>query len=129
MARSRSNIAAIARHVDVELSIDDWQQYGLNVPLLVNLQPAGEYLGEDYFRAGGVPAVISQLMQHGLIRKDAATVNGRTIGENCNDVAIEDEDVIRPFDRPLILATGSYEGGCEVEGPGRRRASGHSGGG
>lgn len=100
------HIAAIARHIGVELSIDDWQQYGLDVPLLVNLQPAGEYLGEDYFRAGGVPAVIYQLMQHGFIREDALTANGRTIGENCRDAAIEDEDVIRPFDRPLKTEAG-----------------------
>lgn len=100
------HIAAIARHIGVELSIDDWQQYGLDVPLLVNLQPAGEYLGEDYFRAGGVPAVIYQLMQHGFIRQDALTANGRTIGENCRDAAIEDEDVIRPFDRPLKTEAG-----------------------
>ncbi len=100
------HIAAIARHIGVELSIDDWQQYGLDVPLLVNLQPAGDYLGEDYFRAGGVPAVISQLMQHGFIREDAVTANGRTIGENCRDAAIENEDVIRPFDRPLKTEAG-----------------------
>lgn len=100
------HIAAIARHIGVELSIDDWQQYGLDVPLLVNLQPAGEYLGEDYFRAGGVPAVISQLMQNGLIREKAITANGRTIGENCREAAIADEDVIRPFDRPLKQKAG-----------------------
>ena len=95
------HLAAIARHIGVELTIDDWQEYGLSVPLLVNLQPAGAYLGEDYYRAGGVPAVVSELMKQGLIRTDALTVNGRTIGNNCSNSAIEDEDVIRPFDRPL----------------------------
>lgn len=100
------HIAAIARHIGVELSIDEWQEYGLDVPLLVNLQPAGDYLGEDYFRAGGVPAVISQLLQHGLIRENAMTANGRTVGENCRNIAIEDEDVIRPFDRPLKMQSG-----------------------
>jgi dihydroxy-acid dehydratase len=95
------HIAAIARHIGVELSIDEWQKHGHNVPLLVNLQPAGEYLGEDYYRAGGVPAVVAQLMKQGLIREGALTVNGRTIGENCRGAEIEDEDVIRPFERPL----------------------------
>ena len=95
------HLAAIARHIGAELTIDDWQEFGLSVPLLVNLQPAGEYLGEDYYRAGGVPAVVSELLKQGLIRADALTVNGRSIGNNCSDAVIEDEEVIRPFDRPL----------------------------
>jgi dihydroxy-acid dehydratase len=95
------HLAAIARHIGAELTIDDWQEYGLSVPLLVNLQPAGEYLGEDYYRAGGVPAVISELLKQGLIRADALTVNGRSIGDNCSNAIIEDEEVIRPFERPL----------------------------
>jgi dihydroxy-acid dehydratase len=95
------HLNAIARHVGVELSLDDWQTHGLDVPLLVNLQPAGDYLGEDYYRAGGVPAVVAQLMRKGLIREHAATVNGRSIGENCRNAGIEDEDVIRPIERPL----------------------------
>jgi len=64
-------------------TIEDWQQYGLDVPLLVNLQPAGEYLGEDYYRAGGVPALVAQLIGADLIDKSALTVSGRTLGENC----------------------------------------------
>jgi dihydroxy-acid dehydratase len=95
------HLAAIARHVGAELDLKDWQDYGHKVPLLVNLQPAGDYLGEDYYRAGSVPAVVAELMKHGLIREDAITVNGRSIGDNCRDAVIEDEDVIRPFDRPL----------------------------
>ena len=95
------HLAAIARHTGVELTIDDWQEYGFDIPLLVNLQPAGEYLGEDFCRAGGVPAVISQLIRQGLVREDAVTVNGCKIGDNCRDAEIEDEEVIRPFDRPL----------------------------
>ncbi len=95
------HLAAIARHIGAELSLQDWQDLGRDVPLLVNLQPAGEYLGEDYYRAGGVPAVVNQLMQQGLIDEDALTVNGRTIGDNCRGQEIEDEQVIRPFDRPL----------------------------
>jgi len=95
------HLNALARHIGVELTIDDWQRYGLDVPLLVNLQPAGEYLGEDYYRAGGVPAVIAELMREGLIHENALTVNGRTIGENCRDATILDTKVIRPFKDPL----------------------------
>jgi dihydroxy-acid dehydratase len=95
------HLNAIARHVGVALTLGDWQAHGLDIPLLVNLQPAGDYLGEDYYRAGGVPAVVAQLMGEGLIREEAMTVNGRTIGDNNRGAAIEDEDVIRPFDRPL----------------------------
>ncbi|MFT0861489.1 IlvD/Edd family dehydratase [Ancylobacter sp. G4_0304] len=95
------HLNALARHVGVELSIDDWQTYGEEVPLLVNLQPAGEYLGEDYYHAGGVPAVVNQLMGQGLIAEDAITANGRTLGDNCRAARIEDEAVIRPYERPL----------------------------
>jgi dihydroxy-acid dehydratase len=95
------HMAAIARHMGVELSLDDWQKYGYEVPLLVNLQPAGEYLGEDYHRAGGVPAVVNELMKQGLIREAALTVNGRTIGENCRGREILETSVIRSFDEPL----------------------------
>ncbi len=100
------HILAIARHIGVELKIDDWQTYGHKVPLLVNLQPAGEYLGEDYYHAGGVPAVVNELMKHGLIREDAPTVNGKSIGENCRNRPIEDEKVIRPFETPLKAEAG-----------------------
>jgi dihydroxy-acid dehydratase len=95
------HLIALARHLGVELTIDDWQKFGHEVPLLVNLQPAGEYLGEDFYRAGGVPAVIGQLMKEGLIHLDALTANGRSLGENCANAVIHDEDVIRPFSRPL----------------------------
>ena len=100
------HLNAIARHIGVELSLDDWQAHGRDVPLLVNLQPAGEYLGEDYYRAGGVPAVVAELMRQGLIFEDALTVNGRSIGDNCRDAVIEDEKVIRRFDAPLKEAAG-----------------------
>ncbi len=95
------HLAAIARHLGVELEIDDWQRYGEDIPLLVNLQPAGEYLAEDYYHAGGVPAVYGQLIEHGLIDEEARTVNGRSVGENYRGAVIVDENVIRPFDRPL----------------------------
>ena len=100
------HLAAIARHMGVALSMHDWQEHGHKVPLLVNLQPAGEYLGEDYYHAGGVPAVTSQLIGQGLIREDTMTANGRTIGENCRDAIIEDENVIRPFAHPILNDAG-----------------------
>jgi dihydroxy-acid dehydratase len=100
------HLIALARHVGVELSIDDWQAFGYDVPLLVNLQPAGEYLGEDFYRAGGVPAVVQQLMGQGLIDESAVTANGRTIGDNCRGARILDEAVIRPFARPLTDKAG-----------------------
>jgi dihydroxy-acid dehydratase len=100
------HLNALARHIGVELSIDDWQTYGEDIPLLVNLQPAGEYLGEDYYHAGGVPAVVAQLMTQGLIAEDAITANGHSIGDNCRDVVIADERVIRPFDKPLMEHAG-----------------------
>ncbi|HMN45987.1 MAG TPA: IlvD/Edd family dehydratase [Povalibacter sp.] len=100
------HLNALARHIGVELAIDDWQKYGLDIPLLVNLQPAGEYLGEDYYRAGGVPAIVSELMKQGLINEAALTVNGRSIGENCRDASIAEEAVIRPFDTPLKSKAG-----------------------
>ncbi|MEO8115963.1 MAG: IlvD/Edd family dehydratase [Phenylobacterium sp.] len=100
------HLNALARHVGVELSLDDWQTHGLDVPLLVNLQPAGEYLGEDYYRAGGVPAVVAQLMSRGLIREDVRGVTGKTIGDLCRAAKIQDEAVIRPFDRPLMDRAG-----------------------
>ncbi|RVT43565.1 IlvD/Edd family dehydratase [Sphingobium algorifonticola] len=100
------HLAALARHMGVDLPLKDWETYGHKVPLLVNLQPAGEYLGEDYYRAGGVPAVVAQLMGAGLIHEDALTVNGQTIGDNCRDAMIEDLRVIRPFSEPIVEDAG-----------------------
>jgi dihydroxy-acid dehydratase len=95
------HLNALARHIGVDLKVEEWQEFGEEVPLIVNLMPAGEYLGEDYHHAGGVPAVVNQLMQHGLINEGAMTVNGKTMGENCKNAVIEDEKVIRPFTHPL----------------------------
>jgi dihydroxy-acid dehydratase len=100
------HLVALARHMGVDHVLQDWEDFGRHAPLLVNMQPAGEYLGEDYHRAGGVPAVTAQLIAAGLIREDALTVNGLTIGENCRGRPILDEDVIRPFDRPLLAEAG-----------------------
>jgi dihydroxy-acid dehydratase len=100
------HINAIARHLNVPVSIDDWQTVGHKVPLLVNLQPAGQYLGEDFQHAGGVPAVVSELMKHGLIHENVMTVNGKTMGENCRGREIELPDVIRTVDQPLVKDAG-----------------------
>ncbi len=95
------HLNAIARHLGVELAIEDWQEWGEEIPLLVNLQPAGEYLGEDYYHAGGVPAVFGQLIEHDLIEEDVMTVSGKTVGEAYRGAVIVDENVIRPFANPL----------------------------
>ncbi len=100
------HLMALARHAGVELSLQDWETFGLHVPLLVNLQPAGAYLGEDYFHAGGVPAVTGELIKQGLIRTEALTCTGRTVGENCHGAEIVLPDVIRTFDRPLKTEAG-----------------------
>ena len=100
------HLNAIARHIGVELGLDDWEAHGADVPLLVNLQPAGDYLGEDYYRAGGVPAVMGELYRGGLLDGDTVAVNGRTLAENVGQARIVDEDVIRPLARPLMSAAG-----------------------
>jgi dihydroxy-acid dehydratase len=100
------HINAIARHIGVDVTVDDWQTVGHKVPLLVNLQPAGKYLGEDYQHAGGVPAVVSELMKHGLIHENAMTVNGKTMGDNCRNAEIELPDVIRTFETALVQDAG-----------------------
>jgi dihydroxy-acid dehydratase len=100
------HLTAIARHIGIDVPIETWQSHGLDVPLLVNLQPAGEYLGEDYYHAGGVPAVVAQLIAYGLIDEGVMTANGRTIGDNCRGVEIADERVIRRFDDPLVRSAG-----------------------
>ncbi|MEO0980117.1 MAG: IlvD/Edd family dehydratase [Pseudomonadota bacterium] len=101
------HLNGVARHVGVELDNDDWQSLGHDVPLLVNLQPAGEYLGEDYFHAGGVPAVVAELLRHGkLPHPDAVTANGKTIAENCEGIVTDLPDVIKPFDAPMMERAG-----------------------
>src|SRR6185295_13332353 len=100
------HINALARHIGVDLSIEDWQKVGHDVPLLVNMQPAGFYLGEEYHRAGGVPAVVRELMKHKRIHEDALTVNGKTMGDNCRDAPPPDNDVIRAYDKPLVKDAG-----------------------
>ncbi|NNE79812.1 MAG: dihydroxy-acid dehydratase family protein [Silicimonas sp.] len=101
------HLKAVARHLGVDLSNDDWQNLGHKIPLLVNLQPAGEYLGEDYHRAGGVPAVIGELIEAGLLpHPDALTANGKTIGENCGQRRSENTDVIKTAAEPMLQNAG-----------------------
>ena len=95
------HINAIAQHVGVELKIEDWEKIGYDVPLLVNMQPAGEYLGEEYFRAGGLPAVMHELLQAKRLHGDALTINGKTYAENVARAKSSDADVIRPYAKPL----------------------------
>jgi dihydroxy-acid dehydratase len=95
------HINAIAKHIGVDLKITDWEKVGYDVPLLVNIQPAGHYLAEEYYRAGGLPAVMNELLKAGRIHADAITVNGKTMGENVRRARIKNEDVIRPYRKPL----------------------------
>ncbi len=101
-----NHLNAIARHIGVELEVKDWETHGLDVPLLVNLQPAGEYLGEDYHRAGGVPAVVAELIAAGRIHEDAITANGKTMGENCKGKFSWDRAVIKEYANPLMANAG-----------------------
>jgi dihydroxy-acid dehydratase len=100
------HLNAIARHIGVELSLSDWEEHGSDIPLVVNLQPAGKYLGEDFYRAGGVPAVMGQLLRAGLIDGSALTVNGKTVSDNVANAESEDPDVIFPLDAPMKSAAG-----------------------
>jgi dihydroxy-acid dehydratase len=95
------HINAIARHIGVKLTIEDWERVGYDVPLLVNMQPTGKYLGEEYYRAGGLPAVMHELLKAGRLHAEARTVNGKTIGENVQNAEITDANVIRPYNNPL----------------------------
>src|SRR5437773_1797643 len=100
------HINAIARHAGISLGIKDWETIGYDVPLLVNMQPAGKYLGEEYHRAGGLPAVMNELLKAKRIHADALTVNGKTMGENVRRTTIADPDVIRPYRKPLMQKAG-----------------------
>ncbi|MFO0992772.1 MAG: dihydroxy-acid dehydratase, partial [Hyphomicrobiales bacterium] len=101
-----NHLNAIARHIGVQLDVADWEKVGHDVPLLVNLQPAGEYLGEDYHRAGGVPAVVAELIKAKQIHEGALTVNGKTIGENCKGKFSWNRDVIKDYDAPIMKQAG-----------------------
>jgi len=100
------HLIAIARHAGVDLTLEDWQRVGHPIPLLVNCQPAGHYLGEAFHRAGGIPAVMKELLKAGKIHGTAVTVTGRTPAEFLADIEIEDADVIRPYEKPLMEEAG-----------------------
>ena len=100
------HLNAIARHAGVPLTMDDWETLGYDVPLLVNMLPAGKYLGEEYHRAGGLPAVLNELLKAGRLHADVPTINGRTIGENAGGAVIRDTEVIRSYDNPLKQQAG-----------------------
>jgi dihydroxy-acid dehydratase len=100
------HINAIARHVGVKLSIEDWEKIGYDVPLLVNMQPAGEYLGEEYYRAGGLPAVMHELLKAKRIHADALTINGKTMGENVKREQTTNAEVIKPYRSPMKKQAG-----------------------
>ena len=100
------HLVALARHVGVELSVEDWETIGYDVPLLVNMQPAGDYLGEDYYRAGGLPAVMHELLAAGRLHGDAVTINGKTVAENVGRARASNAIVIRPYGDPLKAQAG-----------------------
>jgi dihydroxy-acid dehydratase len=95
------HVNAIARHIGVRLATEDWEKIGYDVPLLVNMQPAGAWLGEDYYRAGGLPAVLRELDAAGKLHSDALTINGKTVKENLARVKTHNAEVIRSYDKPL----------------------------
>jgi dihydroxy-acid dehydratase len=100
------HLAAIARHVGVELDIKDWEDIGYDIPLLVNCQPAGDFLGEGFHRAGGVPAVVNELITAGKIHTDALTISGKSLSENVAQKTTQDTNVIRSYDAPLMQQAG-----------------------
>jgi dihydroxy-acid dehydratase len=100
------HVNAIARHVGVRLTIEDWERFGYDVPLLVDMQPAGKYLGEEYYRAGGLPAVLHELLRAERIHGDVLTINGKTMAENVLGTKAQNIDVIRPYDTPMLKQAG-----------------------
>ncbi|MCR5878633.1 IlvD/Edd family dehydratase [Phenylobacterium sp. J367] len=100
-SNAQPHIVAMARHAGVEVRHDDWMVHGYDIPLLVNMQPAGKYLGERFHRAGGVPAVLSELLAAGKLDGGCLTVTGRTIAENVAGRTATDREVITPYDAPL----------------------------
>ena len=103
------HLAAVAGRMEIDLSLDDWEKCGKEIPTMVNLQPSGKYLMEDFYYAGGVPVVIKRLLEKGLLSKDALTVNGKTIEENNIDAKCWNDDVIKTYDDPL-----TKEGGIKI---------------
>ena len=100
------HLIAVARRLGVKLDLEDWDRYGRGVHTLVNLMPSGKYLMEDFYYAGGIPAVLRELGRAGKLYKDAFTVNGKTIWENNRDADCWNRDVIHTFDKPFKKNTG-----------------------
>ncbi|MDB2700067.1 dihydroxy-acid dehydratase family protein [Alphaproteobacteria bacterium] len=100
------HITAIARHIGIELETDAWQQVGYDIPLMANIQPAGEYLCESYHRAGGTSAVMSELLDNDKIHGNVMTVTGKKMSENLKGIKIKDEKVIKPFKNPMKQKAG-----------------------
>ena len=100
------HITAIARHVGVDLETDAWQQVGYDIPLMANIQPAGEYLCESYHRAGGTAAIMSELLDNDKIHGDVLTVTGKRMSDNLKGITIKDEKVITPFNKPMKQKAG-----------------------
>jgi dihydroxy-acid dehydratase len=105
---AQQHIIAMARHAGVELKLSDWMEYGHDVPLLLNMQPSGKYLGERFHRAGGVPAVMWELHQAGKLRADRPTVTGRSMADNLQGRESVDREMITPFDAPLKTQAGFF---------------------
>lgn len=100
------HINAIAKHIGVELSLDDWDKLGFHIPLLLNMQPAGEFLGEEYYRAGGLPAIMAELLEAGKLQPQALTCNGSTIGTNVRGKQTWNRQIIRAYNDPLMADAG-----------------------
>jgi dihydroxy-acid dehydratase len=100
------HMKAIAQRIGVDLDMEDWQEYGKNVPTIVNLQPSGSYLMEDFFYAGGLPAVLRTLGEQGLLKGEALTVNGKSLWDNVKASPCHNEEVIRKYDNPLVANGG-----------------------
>ncbi|PYH41621.1 IlvD/Edd family dehydratase [Aspergillus saccharolyticus JOP 1030-1] len=100
------HINAIAKHIGVDLSLDDWDNLGFHIPLLLNMQPAGELLGEEYYRAGGLPAIMAELLDAGKLNAGAVTCNGHTVAENVRGKHTWDRRTIRAFDKPILQDAG-----------------------
>ncbi|KAK3092149.1 hypothetical protein LTR53_019752, partial [Teratosphaeriaceae sp. CCFEE 6253] len=100
------HLCAVAKHIGVKLDLDDWDRLGHAVPLLLNMQPAGEWLGEEYYRAGGLQAIMAELLDQGLLHGDALTVNGKAVRENVAGKHSWDRRIIKEFSSPLMRDAG-----------------------
>ena len=103
---AQPHLTAMARHAGVEITAQDWVDHGYPLPLLVNMQPAGAFLSERFHRAGGVPAVLWELLQAGKLNADRPTVSGTTLRANIEQREATDREVIRRFDDPLMVDAG-----------------------